>query len=297
MKAILKKTDWIYLEDIMKPSLSNGEVLIQVAYAGLCRTDLYIANGKIKTKTPLVLGHEFSGIVKEIHPELKNQSGLDFEIGEKVMVMPISQDKKGYYTWDMLGLDMDWGFAEFVKVAASSVYKIPADMDMKKAAVLEPIAASAAVLEAPIKADMKWLIQWDSRISQLTMDIMKLKGFYPDMLSDLELAEVGDNEYDYVVETFVNNDNIDDIIRVLKPGGILVLKSRSYFPVNIKVAELVKKNISIFAKYYGDIQESIELLEKLDVDWLLGNDYDFQEFTDILKGDIYDESKKLFLKA
>ncbi|MBA3768446.1 MAG: alcohol dehydrogenase catalytic domain-containing protein, partial [Acidobacteria bacterium] len=43
-----------------------GEVLIEVKAAGVCRSDLHPARGDWPTRTPLVLGHEGAGIVREV---------------------------------------------------------------------------------------------------------------------------------------------------------------------------------------------------------------------------------------
>ena len=292
MKAIVKKTDGTYLEEIPKPIMAMEEALIQVVYAWLCRTDLYVSSGKIQTQTPLILGHEFSGIVQDIN----SNTNSDLRIWDKVAIMPILQDKNGYYTQDMLWVDMNGGFAEFSTVPLSMLYKISDNMDMQKAAFVEPIASSTAVLDSPINPTMKGLIQWNSRISQLTLDIMKLENLNPNIFSDSDLNNIEDDSYDYIIETFINNDNIDNIIRILKPGGLLILKSRSYFAINIPTAKLVKKDIQIFSKYYGDFQKAIDIASKLNLETLFGEQMTFEEFIKVFQWDNYDESKKLFLK-
>ena len=50
---------------IDKPKLERGWVLIKVAHAGVCGTDVHIFRGEMSVSLPLVPGHEFSGIVEE----------------------------------------------------------------------------------------------------------------------------------------------------------------------------------------------------------------------------------------
>lgn len=66
MKALVKNSGTVEVRTVEKaPVRSTSDVLIRVAVAGLCRTGVYVAGDKIKSrKTPLILGHEFSGIVE-----------------------------------------------------------------------------------------------------------------------------------------------------------------------------------------------------------------------------------------
>ena len=51
--------------------------------AGLCRTDVYVAEGKIPTAEPLILGHEFSGVIRERGTQVKV-----LKEGDRVTVNP-----------------------------------------------------------------------------------------------------------------------------------------------------------------------------------------------------------------
>jgi NDMA-dependent alcohol dehydrogenase len=52
--------------DLDKPR--DGEVLIQYTHAGLCHSDLHVANGDLEARLPMVLGHEGAGIILEVGP-------------------------------------------------------------------------------------------------------------------------------------------------------------------------------------------------------------------------------------
>src|SRR6058998_859203 len=47
-----------------------GEVLVEIKAAGVCHSDLHPARGDWPTKTPVVLGHEGAGIVREVGPSV-----------------------------------------------------------------------------------------------------------------------------------------------------------------------------------------------------------------------------------
>ena len=53
------------------PEVGEGEVLIKVAYAGICGSDMFIYQGTHpRAQAPLIMGHEFSGVIEKGHPTL-----------------------------------------------------------------------------------------------------------------------------------------------------------------------------------------------------------------------------------
>ncbi len=145
MKAIVKDSKGVGLRDFPKPNILNpNDILIKIALCGLCRTDLNVANGKIKCHEPLVLGHEFSGSIEAIGATVRG-----FDLGDRVAVMPIlfcedcSECQLNRHSTctnaTMLGMHHHGAFAEYIAVPSKSVYKIPETLSYKKAAYLEPI--------------------------------------------------------------------------------------------------------------------------------------------------------------
>jgi succinate semialdehyde reductase (NADPH) len=61
----------LILEEIPQPSPKASEVLIKVAACGVCHTDLHVMKGEVKFPLPCVLGHEISGVVEEVAPDVK----------------------------------------------------------------------------------------------------------------------------------------------------------------------------------------------------------------------------------
>jgi succinate semialdehyde reductase (NADPH) len=74
------------IEEIRQPSPRQGEVLVRVAACGVCHTDLHVLKGEVGFPLPAVLGHEISGIVAEVAPDVGNLA-----VGERVVgsfIMP-----------------------------------------------------------------------------------------------------------------------------------------------------------------------------------------------------------------
>jgi len=86
MKAALyKDIKKVETGEIKKPEIKDKEALIKVKYAGICGTDIHIYKGLHPRATaPLVMSHEFSGIVEEIGTKRK-----DIKMGDRVVINPL----------------------------------------------------------------------------------------------------------------------------------------------------------------------------------------------------------------
>src|SRR5262245_23287671 len=106
------------------------EVVVRVAYAGLCRTDLYAAEGRLPTSVPVVLGHEGSGIVHAAGPRTRLRPGEPVTILPRVACGACPSCAAGLGPLDCdaprrLGLDEDGVFAEYVKLPEASAASVP----------------------------------------------------------------------------------------------------------------------------------------------------------------------------
>ncbi|WP_054843559.1 alcohol dehydrogenase catalytic domain-containing protein [Vulcanisaeta souniana] len=82
MKAVVLRRigfPWVMdVEDIPpRPSPRRREVLIRVVGSGVCHSDLHVALGEIPFPLPAVLGHEVSGIIEEVGPDVEGLSKGD----------------------------------------------------------------------------------------------------------------------------------------------------------------------------------------------------------------------------
>ena len=86
MKAVVKTEvgyDHMEYMDIPEPEATGDLVKIKIAYSGICGTDLHAFKGSYgSTKPPVVLGHEFSGIVVDVGPDVKN-----VKVGDRVRIL------------------------------------------------------------------------------------------------------------------------------------------------------------------------------------------------------------------
>ncbi len=76
--AVLSKIGGpLVVEDVPRPRPRSGEVLVKVAACGVCHTDLHVIKGEVKFPLPAVLGHEISGVVEEVAPDVTSVKPRD----------------------------------------------------------------------------------------------------------------------------------------------------------------------------------------------------------------------------
>lgn len=127
----------------------SGQVRVDVAYAGICGTDLHIYHGDMdeRVSIPAVIGHEMSGTVGEIGPEVSG-----WGIGDPVTVMPldwcgtcpacVTGNWHICHHLNFLGIDSTGAMAQSWTVPARTLVRLPGSMAADVAALIEPTAVA-----------------------------------------------------------------------------------------------------------------------------------------------------------
>ena len=144
---VLHQKSDIRYEEIENPELKENEVLLEVKACGICGSDVprvYRGDAHIY---PLVIGHEFSGIVRSVG---KNAS--EKWIGKRVGVFPLIPCRKCKMcqaekyemcsNYNYLGSRSNGGFAQLAAVPESNLIELPDDVSYENAAMLEPMAVA-----------------------------------------------------------------------------------------------------------------------------------------------------------
>lgn len=137
----------IRIDDIDIPEIIDGEILIRVKACGICGSDIPRVLGNGAHFYPVILGHEFSGIVKKVSKSINNVG-----VGDRVSVAPlvpcnICEDcKKGYFAqcsnYSFIGSRRQGGLAEFVAVPAINTVKLPENASYVQGALYEPVSVA-----------------------------------------------------------------------------------------------------------------------------------------------------------
>ncbi len=137
------------LREVAEPSCGEEQVKIEVSHCGVCGTDLHVYHDTFRNYPPVILGHEFAGIVVETGKKVKN-----IPCGEKVTVLPASAVicgeciycRTGQFMFCSqrrgMGHGVNGALARYAVVRRDQVYKIPEDFSLAEAALCEPFACA-----------------------------------------------------------------------------------------------------------------------------------------------------------
>ncbi|MGW0192170.1 zinc-dependent alcohol dehydrogenase [Nonomuraea sp. NPDC003201] len=126
-----------------------GEVELAPAYVGICGTDLHIFHGDMdaRVSTPAVLGHEMSGRVLRVGPDVEG-----WRPGDAVTVMPLRWDdscpacragnRHICQHLDFIGIDSPGAMQQRWIVPAATLVRLPDSLPLDRAALVEPTAVA-----------------------------------------------------------------------------------------------------------------------------------------------------------
>ena len=152
MKAAnLYKPKDIKYEEVNLPEIGERDVLVEVKACGICGSDIPRVMETGTYHFPTIPGHEFSGVISKIGKDIK-----DISVGTRVTVNPCIPCRKCVYcksrnyfqceNYDYLGSRSNGGFAEYVKVPADNVVKLPDTVDFEEGSFIEPLAVALHIL-------------------------------------------------------------------------------------------------------------------------------------------------------
>jgi L-iditol 2-dehydrogenase len=158
MKAVVKMLPGeghMEYTDIPEPQVTGDLVKIKIAYSGICGTDIHAMRGTYpSTKPPVVLGHEFSGVVVAVGENVRN-----IHVGDRV-TSETTYETCGSchycHTGDLnlcgarrgVGTNVNGSMAEYVVNHEARIHVLPENVNLLAAALTEPLACGVhAVIE------------------------------------------------------------------------------------------------------------------------------------------------------
>lgn len=187
MKALIKESNDKYglkLCDVPKPIPADSQALIKIQAVGICGTDIHIYKNEVPTNTPLIIGHEFSGIVEDIGSNVK-----DIQPGDRVVSrLNIGVCGKCRACLDgnphmcshrtCPGFIIDGAYAEYITIETTQLIKIGNNVNYIEAALTEPMAIVAhALLErTTIEAEDNVVIFGPGPIGLIALQMAKING-------------------------------------------------------------------------------------------------------------------------
>lgn len=149
MKALVYEAPRVMnLRDLDRPAPGRGEVLLRVAYSGICGSELsgFLGQNSLRTP-PLVFGHELAGTVDQVGPQ-----SVGVEVGSRVTVNPLVSCGRCEYCVTgrhqlcrgrlLLGASLPGSNAECIVVPSTAVELVPDGLDLRDASMAEPAACA-----------------------------------------------------------------------------------------------------------------------------------------------------------
>jgi Zn-dependent alcohol dehydrogenases len=310
------------LEDIEKPKVGDDEVLIKVKAAGMCYSDIHVIDGVISADPPVTLGHEIAGEVVEVGPKVDGFNSTD-----RVLVhflSPCGRCKyclQGYgmrckylFEREGYGFSDDGGYAEYCKVKADRLVKLPNNLAIEFAATLgcAGITAYHAVKSiARIKIGESVVIYGAGGVGLYALQLAKAMGAYTIALARseerLRYAESLGADYvinakssnlkkevkkatdglgaDVVLDFVITDESISNAIGMLANGGRIVLVGVSNRSVSINPQITVLKEFSIMGSLVGtkdELEELVNLASKGRIRSIANRRFKLEEINDAL---------------
>ena len=162
MKALVKAHDkkGIWMQDMPEPTVGINDVKIKIKKTAICGTDLHIYKwdewSQNTIKTPMIIGHEYVGVISEMGDGVKHLEVGDRVTGEGHIAcghcrncrrgkLHVCENTIG------VGVDRDGAFAEYLVIPADNVIKLDERISDEMAAIMDPFGnATHTALSFPV---------------------------------------------------------------------------------------------------------------------------------------------------
>jgi L-iditol 2-dehydrogenase len=231
MKAIvLHKEKDLAIENVQKPHLQDGAIIVKVETCAICGTDVKIYNyGYSSAVYPLILGHELAGTVVETGEGVDN-----FAAGERVTINPNIPCGTCYYcqrgmqtacdNLQIIGVHINGGFAEYVMIPAQSVkqgsvFRIPEQVSYEEAALIDPASCAINACElSKVKVNDVVVVIGAGPAGCLNLEVSKAFGAHKTILVQRSQHRL-EKALFTGADVFINSSKEDAVTRVLEETG------------------------------------------------------------------------------
>jgi L-iditol 2-dehydrogenase len=187
MKAVVKYgkgKGLVEMREVPEPQVKEDEVLIEVKAVSVCGSDLHIFHDNHPYWPPMIMGHEFSGVIADVGKNVKG-----WKIGERVVsetrtgacgvcyqcqsgFPQVCEHKRAY------GIGIDGAYAKYVAGPARLLHRLPESIPFDVCATIEPIAVCvSAILErSGLKAGDSVMVTGPGPIGLISLAIAKAAG-------------------------------------------------------------------------------------------------------------------------
>lgn len=288
------------LREAPDPVPGADEVLIRVAYSGICGSELggYLGHNSLR-KPPLIMGHEFAGVIAGLGQDAQAINPT-LAIGTRVTVNPLIHTPSSRAAYQgrqnldrnrrIVGIHRPGSYAQLVTAPASNTYALPDHLSLEHAALAEPLACAirAAKLSGSGSSSTA-LITGLGPIGLLTLQVLAASGVRTIIATDTDddrraigkhfRATILDPRQQDVVETvreLTHGEGVDaaidavgagatrrDCIQAVAWGGKVVFTGLHEEESNLQANYIIRSEITIqgsFAYTTLDFEDALSWL-------------------------------------
>ena len=301
MRAVVWKGNNVFeVEEVEKPVVQDGQVLVEVKAASICTTDFHYDN--FKCTPPIVPGHEVSGVIVEVGKDVE-----PLRVGERVTLDPVQRCGECYCcthgiehlclnTRHLGDTEIPGGWGEYVAIDAANAYRISEGVAFESAALMEP---AAVCLESFYRSGFQkgWdvLVMGDGTFGFIHAMVAKIlgaekiivAGHYDERLGRIKKATgavicnthnedltelLSDNidkgGIDIAIEATGAGPVVNIALNALRPRGTLILFSYVWQPeiMDLGLAHMKELNVLGACRSLGCFERCIELVQNKQLD-------------------------------
>jgi L-iditol 2-dehydrogenase len=268
----------VELREIPRAAIRDDEVLLEVQAVGVCGSDLHMWTGQQSwpMKYPVVLGHEFCGVIREVGRAVSGWRDGDRVVSETAAIIDANSplSRQGLYNLDPnrrgYGATIDGAMRRYVPVPARILHRMPDGLSFEQAALTEPccVAYSAVVSNVRIRPGDRIVVLGPGPIGVLCGAIARLSGASVAVVglendrARLEVARqygcetlVGDaTEWARTVDGLGAEGVVDatgasaplmTALQLVRPAGWISKVGWGPQPLNFSLDMLVQKNVTL----------------------------------------------------
>jgi len=305
----------VEIRDFPKPSIGAEDVLVEVAAVGVCGSDLHqwTASHSWPVNYPVVLGHEFAGVIVATGGNVTAWQEGDRIASETAAVIDPSNPmaRRGFYNLDPtrkgFGYGVDGAMTRLARVPARCLHRVPEQLSLEHAALTEPccVAYNAVVENTRIAPGDRVLVIGPGTIGILCAAMARLRGGDVAVLglaSDAARFEVA-RQYgcttltdaaewaqqrdglgaDVIIDAAGVSATLRAAIELVRPAGWITKVGWGPQPLDFSIDPLVQKNVTLqgsFSHHWAIWERVLALLAngQLDVAPIIGGTWSLADW-------------------